>query len=364
LDTYDKRNIINLFLPSDSNESTITVLIHYLNILGIGGIFGLSKLYFSFRPKAIDFFKKYSKTPSFKELLGLQAEIQSELKILLKTWVREKDLQSNKRRILLLVDDIDRCSEERLMQLIDSLRVMLEEDGIYQRVVVIIAVDERFLKRAVRWKYRYMINEPRDNDDSAIDRLAKEYMDKLFLSGIKLGNLTEDERKEVFSAYTGHINGSRGGLFYSEEKESTIGDSRNELEKEDIFPRNITQEIDEEATTNYENKSNFHLDESEYNFLLANLSLLGDTTPRQLRILYYRYLLSRNLVNLILNTDEFRNRDYISLLPYILINIVNEQYGNSNKEYKIIEDIRKKEPEIEEQTLLKLLNIIKMVVAY
>ena len=123
-------------------------------------IIGILVLYFRFRPEAIKLIKKYSKQKTFKQYLGIQAEIQKEFKFLLTTWIKD----SRDKKILLFVDDIDRCHEERIIQIIDSLRVMLDEDEIYQRVIIISALDERVLKRAIEWKYSYFNNKMPNNE--------------------------------------------------------------------------------------------------------------------------------------------------------------------------------------------------------
>ncbi len=96
------------------------------------------------------------------------------------------------------MDDIDRCSEEKMIQIIDSMRIMLEEPSIYKRMVVIFAVDDRILSRAIMYKYRHFISN-NVTDDVFLNRLTKEYLDKLFIFGIKLGSLTNEEKNEILS---------------------------------------------------------------------------------------------------------------------------------------------------------------------
>ena len=168
----------------------------------------LLRFYFSVKPKAVKLFEKYSKVTSFKSYLGVQAEIQDKLEILLKTWVKEKPLRENETdKILIVVDDIDRCSEEKIINIIDSLRVMLENKDISKRVVVLAAVDGNVLIRAIKSKYYDMIDkdfaikEYNEEKSKIAEKLSREYMDKLFLAGIKLGVLTESERGEIFECF-------------------------------------------------------------------------------------------------------------------------------------------------------------------
>lgn len=76
---------------------------------------------------------------NFNSQLGFQHEIQQELKYLLKAWIpdrkpkKKKDVEQEKeeeekvaqKRIFLFIDDIDRCSEDKIIQIVDYIRVLL-----------------------------------------------------------------------------------------------------------------------------------------------------------------------------------------------------------------------------------------------
>jgi hypothetical protein len=238
------------------------------------------------------------------------------------------------------------------------------------------AVDERFLKRAIKWKYRNILNENNIEDENMINRLTNEYMDKLFLCGIKLEALTDQERREIFSAYTGYESQSKNNRPYQAyEKIDTVNNNQEIKENRAEKTQNtIMQNIKHYAASAVlsifktvekpENTSNYHIEESEYKILSEHLSALKETTPRQLRILYYRYLLCRNLICLTLEEEYLRTGKYLSFLPYILVQISNEKYGGIKKESGIIEELLQSNHEVEKELLSKLLNVIKMVVAY
>ncbi len=77
----------------------------------------------------------YSNKMSFQKYLGLQAEIQKEIVFLFKTWIPPNKIFDTK--ILLFVDDIDRCDENRVIQVVDSLKVMLEDLEISKRLIIL-----------------------------------------------------------------------------------------------------------------------------------------------------------------------------------------------------------------------------------
>lgn len=102
---------------------------------------------------AASLIRKHSRRTSFSKELGIQAEISKELMTLLKAWTK-----SNAHRVMLYVDDIDRCSEEKMLDMIEALRALLEEEEICKRLVVICSADLFVLDNAL--KRRYMNTYP------------------------------------------------------------------------------------------------------------------------------------------------------------------------------------------------------------
>src|SRR5262249_27654199 len=103
-------------------------------------------------------------------------------------------------RVFLFIDDIDRCSEDKIIQIVDYIRVLLHDKEIQDRITVLAAIDERILLHAIQNKYKDFI-ENKDND-ATYKELCREYMDKLFLAGLKLGPLTEQEKRQIVDGFT------------------------------------------------------------------------------------------------------------------------------------------------------------------
>lgn len=328
-------------------------------ILVLGGISYLFKLTQELSPKASNLIKKYSSRRSFKDTLGMQADIQDELIVLLKTWIPKGDLQT--RKIILCVEDIDRCTEERVVQNIDALRIMLEDDDISKRLIIVALIDERILKNAIKEKYasfKSAIKQDDNNktheDEESIDtnRLAAEYIDKAFIAAIKLGGLninqkeeylnelfkqevdpkvlasaknamrkeffkTESEQKAmvqenkynvfVNQGLTADIEESKGNEFQSrsvneesEEPTKVIQDvvNRNE-ESRGMAPKaetNVNPEMKEEVRRVSDQNRFEMLTEVEVIALTELVKRWTSSTPRRIRIFYYRYLLCKNLI--------------------------------------------------------------------
>lgn len=378
--------------------------------LGVSGI-GISGVILSFIPlyknfaiqaKAIDLFKKYYTKPSYKDLLGIQSEIQNELRSLLKCWIKEK----NKEQILLFVDDIDRCSEDRMVQIIDALRVMLDDDEISKRVIVVAAIDERVLRRAIKWKYKELLDADRsldaaENGDlgnwkNTTLQITSEYMDKLFIAGIKLGTLTRFERQAVFQ-------GLSKGKVQSADTEKTI--TKPESEKTDAAEK--PEEKQEPAVfdglykqfrggdPSFQPKpaspaapsgtvqpppqpESFEFSHEEYEYMLQLVEKLIHATPRQIRIFYYRYLLARNLLTIGLRQNGTENAyppdERNALLAQLLVHYTNlhsnEELQNDRRELQSAEtnfsnmSVQKLIAGHPDSIITEILEALEMVIAY
>ena len=150
-------------------------------ILSIGGtsvfgliIYWLQKNYNS----AISFMRKYTKKISFANELGVQAEIEKEITSLLKSWIHKKLV--DKKKVLLYVDDIDRCSETKMISILESLRTVLENESIRKRLIIICSIDPEKIIKGIEYKYRELYK------DEDLHNIAIDQMDKIFLTCIAL----------------------------------------------------------------------------------------------------------------------------------------------------------------------------------
>ncbi len=286
--------------------------------------------------------RKYTERPTFNHLLGVQAEIQGELKSLLSAWIRiryrrtdssakwyerflsffweskknkwEERLTGSKKRLLLFVDDVDRCSEDRLIQVVDSLRVLLEDEEIAKRLIVVTAVDERILNRAILWKYKDVLDlnkelekeleekKLRKSEKLNQSQLLKEYMDKLFITGLKLPPLTSDDQ------YLMLMNYAKDGDFLQSIDDLDTNDRTEDLKEKtennmgiqgpDDFEIEIDEEIEKSGVSVEERqaKKDYLLTHDELQWIRTEMNQFDDLTPRQIRIIMYRYMFAKSLV--------------------------------------------------------------------
>ena len=288
------------FIPSLQENKLYEDLIKYIGGAGaFGFVIARINSFFKFANKpALHLFNTLSKTPSFEHVLGIQEEIHKELISLIKAW--KKYLKG--KRILLFVDDLDRCSHESLIEIVDSLRVMLDDEEINKHVLVLMAVDEDKLQKIIQLKYNKLFSS-----DEPLNTITTEYLDKLFISAIKLYPISDDERAEFIRKIAKQINPTIEENIQQEEKEGvdTSGDEGKSGEEELVetlkFNQEESDEDDEEvipviADFKDERGQNQNLDKIEIKALSEKIRIVNtELTPRQIRIVVYRYLLARNL---------------------------------------------------------------------
>jgi len=313
-----------------------------------------------------DFFNKQAKTDAqqilqkltkkinFESHLGIQHEIQKELAALLISWIPEKN--EGKERILLFVDDIDRCSEVKIIQIVDYIRVLLHHPDIEKRMTVVAAIDERILIHAIKNKYNSFIvsevkkmdaiegKQPASRDEKIKQQLCREYIDKLFIASLKLGPLTDFERTEIVDGFTAQLTRARVMTETTTVTEPTAtgnNDAENltapvvDVSNNNIngnrpvrrgkaidnitlaaFPETaatvttVPPAGDTGKTADTEDKT-FMIDADEQDFLKELLTRYAtDATPRSIRVYILRYLLGKRLIEKPLRENNLSYRQW------------------------------------------------------
>jgi len=316
LTTYRNPNHIFIFITSLIIFS-ITLSLEFDNdiwkivLQGVPAVSLVYTFYKSFsRPLAstANKFIKLTSRKSFSGHLGLQHEMQEELAILLRAWSWWFP-KNSKKTFVLFIDDIDRCEEKKVVQIVDSIRVMLNEPEIQKRLIVVAAIDERILSQAIRKKYEGFVGESQTGLD--IGKLAAEYMDKLFIAGIKLSELTKADKKEIFEGYA-------NPMVEKKVDDQQLEDDTNQPEDSKISEtQTFDQSEDFSTIETIENEeqvqnSEFELTEAELTMLSEMVQNLNNATPRSIRGFLIKYRLSRNLADKLLQEPWDERNKYIA----------------------------------------------------
>lgn len=282
--------------------STLIFINFYLNKIGIikivlstFNIVVLFKIYFIILKKknsAIGIITKYLTHRGLNENLGFQAEVESKIDNLLTVWIPKK--QKNK-KIVLFVDDIDRCEVKNIISIIDGLRTVLDNTEIQKRLIIITAVDDVILEQSLRIKYSDLPNLEK------INSLYTDYLQKVFILGIKLNDL---KKSEIIEFTKNLIPTTNIGL-------NTLGESLK------VNLKDINNNIS--ITKSLNNFSNDDLTISERNKFIELVTNLKNATPRSISVLYYKYLIIKKLLWVRLNENGI-DIDQTELNDGIIIN--------------------------------------------
>ncbi|NLT02433.1 MAG: hypothetical protein GXY09_01060 [Bacteroidales bacterium] len=240
--------------------------------LGVGGI--VVNLSLKNYNSAISFIRRFSKGISFSNEMGIQAEIEKELISLMKVWIGKK--HTDKHKIILYVDDIDRCSETKMVSIIDSLRTVLENEEIRKRLIVICSVDHIKLMSGIKHKYKDLFGK---EEEEELKKIAVEQLDKIFLTGVALSRLDIEDQIE----FLGKISNIKPTL------------DNNEQQALDSTSKHEGTSSKVDIITNVTDKSNRN---EIYEILSGYIrTSKSEFTPRKIRVIYYRMLLANNIIN-------------------------------------------------------------------
>ena len=106
------------------------------------------------------------KLPNYIEVLGTREKIVSDTRVLLKSWLRKPE-----ERIIVFVDDCDRCSIEGVMELFEAMHLFLD----LERVFFVFAIDPRLLRRAISKYY------DKEDSNSLVDQFLQKYVARTFI---------------------------------------------------------------------------------------------------------------------------------------------------------------------------------------
>jgi len=101
-------------------------------------------------------------------------------------------------RVLLIVDDLDRCDLEQLLVVMEGLKQFLESAEVSQRLQVAMLVDDRVLSRAILKKYGQLATSANDPPPPlSAPQIVLENIEKLFLAYLRLSDLDASEVDEA-----------------------------------------------------------------------------------------------------------------------------------------------------------------------
>lgn len=121
-------------------------------------------------------------------------------------------------RILLVIDDLDRCEASEMLSVIENVRLLLDDQEINARMQVLMLVDEDVLNHAIALRYQTMITERAKSSDyqgasdpqsAAAAEIVAEQIEKLFACHLRLSRLSDDDVVQLVRKLAGYENAQR-----------------------------------------------------------------------------------------------------------------------------------------------------------
>ncbi|WP_418186540.1 P-loop NTPase fold protein [Aliarcobacter lanthieri] len=296
-----------IILPIDWKFHAVAWVFGVLGLTGTILVYKSYSFYMKSKGTVSDLISHYGKTNDYSNYLGFQNEIEKELKYLIHTYITKDD-----ERLILFIDDLDRCDEKMIINIMDNLRLVLEDNEINKKLTIITAIDERILLKSIKYKY---FNK---NNNSRYSKIkAKEYIEKFFLVALKLNHLSDKDKIEIVNEYSSIFNSNK------KPHTSSIIEINEEVNHNDALDNNI--DIKEESITeeikNISHNEDEELEVINYNeieFIKDLIIKYNIDTPRKINIMIQRYLLFKNFIFEELGYENTNYQLYISLIFFVL----------------------------------------------
>lgn len=230
------------------------------------------------------------------------------------------------KRIILVIDDLDRCELNHLLSIVESVKLLAEDKEISKRLRLSVLVEEDILNHAIWEKYQKLVNEGHHvvGSNFTAEQILRENKEKLFTAHLRLNPISKKEMGqiiEVFSKRQGDgtdVDSASSPANHEEEakdrqesldpttslaenskESSSATGAENQTLSEGMNNPTTVAEVD--LTIGDRTKKNVTLERRERLAILNALSnshvdLLQGLGPRSIRAYLFRYQLARLLL--------------------------------------------------------------------
>lgn len=249
------------------------------------------------------FIDRRSKSDDYQKHLGIISIIRKDFEILSDLFVGHHDeiyknttnedfknkFKKPLERIILYVDDLDRCPEENVVQVLEAVNLLMA----FPLFVVIVGVDSRWIKNALNKKYSLQFNS--SNNQGEI--LVSNYLEKIFQIPFHLKEAEDKSVKEMILSLSQHKIEAQTPIITNQTLELTNDINKTSINKNDldqIINSNLdfqTEEDSEKKDEDYYNENfesnNFGPEDlilTDYEIqLMQNMSEIIGNNPRSIK---------------------------------------------------------------------------------
>ncbi|MCK6075395.1 KAP family P-loop NTPase fold protein [Paenibacillus silvae] len=223
--------------------------------------------------------------PDFKAKLGTREEVKHSLDKLIKIWLREDE------NIVLIVDELDRCSEKTIVEFFSALQLFISSDSI----IKVISMNEELVALALANNNQFFLKDQATRDDKL--SFGHDYLQKYISIPVYLNEHSD------YSTFLEKL--LKQTNFFDLEEKITIISIINDITKiKDITPREVKRILNllvlskESVISHFEAMEHkvtfneyirwffvFYFNPDESNFFVASMK----TVKNQKKYMYMRF---------------------------------------------------------------------------
>lgn len=148
------------------------------------------------------FIERRAKGDTYKKHLGIISTIRNDFEVLSDLFDGSQEESKNEQfrnyfdkpleRIVLYIDDLDRCSEEQVVEVLEAVNLLMA----FPLFVVVVGVDPRWVKNALTKKYELQFGETNSNSNYKHIE-ATDYLEKIFQVPFHLEEASDEAVKNM-----------------------------------------------------------------------------------------------------------------------------------------------------------------------
>jgi KAP family P-loop domain len=271
------------------------------------------------------FIDKKSKGDDYQKYTGIVSLIRSDFKILSELFLEHnkenvkgeafrKHFDKPLERIVLYIDDLDRCPEDRVVQVLEAVNLLMA----FPLFVVVVGVDPRWVRNALLLEYEWQFNQDIKEDlkNKGYKPIeCSDYLEKIFQVPFHLKEASDIEVKEMLkklSAPKINVNDD----VYEMEDDSKI--DTLQLGESQLGNFQLGQIRQKRRTTHLEKyPTSLNLTKHEVELLQEFSAMIGNN-PRAIKRFINIYQIVRAHEELILEGDD---QDYIAIMFFLAFSV-------------------------------------------
>lgn len=269
------------------------------------------------------FISDRSSSDDYKKHLGLITVIREDFDKL-KEHLDELNNQElepkyNIERIVLYIDDLDRCNDEKVIQVLEAIHLLLAFD----LFVVVVGVDSRWITNSLVNKYQNTLDVSSDNKTTPYD-----YLEKIFQIPFKVKPLQQDGKYSLIKSLVANDIEIEKAVNDEVSLEDEIEDEI-ENDTEPTFTEKILLEVNK-----IEEHSKLLFSQNEIDFIYDLSSNIGDT-PRTVKrfINTYRIVKNHYEIKKLMQNDKEDYKIVLIILSLVFNNVKDIESSEISKDY-------------------------------